>query len=111
MIPASQRFFTPAEDEIIKAHHGRISSNAIGRLMTPERPGSAIRIRARRLKLEPVNPRAFVGRPSLDSPRPAKPRKPGVVPLRCLNSNIDGMPAFDPIAKAADFIRWREARA
>lgn len=110
MIQTTQRFFTPAEDEIIRAHHGRISSNAIGRLMTPERPGSAIRIRARRLKLEPVSDGRFKGRPK-NGNAVRKPRKPGVVPLRCLNSNIDGMPLFDPVVVAADFIRWREARA
>lgn len=110
MIPTTQRFFSPAEDEIIKAHHGKISSNAIGRLMDPERPDSAIRIRARRLGLEPVSPNKFRGRPG-NSNAIRKTRKPGVVQLRCLSSNIDGMPLFDPRVVAADFIRWREARA
>lgn len=110
MLSTTQRFFTPDEDATIRVHHGKISSNAIGRLMDPERPGSAIRIRARRLGLEPVGPNKFRGRPG-NGNAIRKTRKPGVVPLRCLSSNIDGMPLFDPRVVAADFIRWREARA
>lgn len=47
------RPFTPDEDGLIRAHWDTKSSNAIGAMMVPPRDGSAIRIRARRLKLAP----------------------------------------------------------
>lgn len=108
MIRAEARKFTADEDALIKQRWTHIKSSAIGALMTPPRNGSAIRRRAQRLGLPHLVAEAFKARPGNQN---RKRRRPGVVPLRCLNSNIDGMPLFDPRVVAADFIRWREARA
>lgn len=110
MIQTTERFFSDDEDDLIRANHNVISSAAIGRKMDPPRSGASIRVRSRRLGLPPIDPSKFKGRPK-NGNAVRKTRKPGVVPLRCLSSNIDGMPLFDPHAVAADFIRWREARA
>jgi len=106
MIRAEARLFTDDEDALIKQRWTHIKSAEIGALMTPPRPGSAIRRRAKRLGLPHISAEAFKARPG-----GRKRRRPGVVPLRCLNSSIDGMPLFDPVVVAADFMRWREARA
>lgn len=94
------REFTPYEDSLIRTHWLSRSSEAIGAEMVPPRPGSAIRIRAKRIGMPAKSPgtRNYGG--DNGNFRTGKYRGKS----RRRKAAIE--PAMIPVL-AQDFLRWR----
>lgn len=112
MTPA--RKFTEAEDEMIKAEWtGPKTSDEIGAMCEPKRPGSAIRIRARRLGLPGRESHVHKARPGNAGRGRSKSKRqgPSLVFIRALDNPGPAIPPEEIPVRARDFIRWRQRQA